>query len=141
MTVKSVCPDCSSLEIPADLWTQPFWDAAAAHTLLMPRCGDCGRFRWPPGPFCPACHSQRVEWVPPGRARIYSFTLIPESVKEAGQAPRVLAPALVEFDDAPGVRLVASIVDAPLDVITIGAELKVGWIQAADAAVPVFRMV
>lgn len=141
MTVKSACPDCSALEIPADLWTQPFWDAAAAHTLLMPRCSDCGRFRWPPGPFCPACHSQGVEWVPPGRGRVYSFTLVPEPINEAERAPRVFAPALVEFDEAPGVRLIASIVDAPVESITIGAELEVDWIRAAHATVPVFRMV
>jgi uncharacterized protein len=140
MTVRSACPDCSGLEIPVDLWTEPFWDAAAAHTLLMPCCGDCGRFRWPPGPFCPACHSQEVKWVPPGRGRVYSFTLVPETLDETRHAPRVFAPALVEFDEAPGVRLIASIVDAPLDRITIGAELEVDWIPAAHATVPVFRM-
>jgi uncharacterized OB-fold protein len=140
MAVVCTAPDCSTLEVPADQWTQPFWDAAAAHTLRVPRCSDCGRFRWPPGPFCPGCQSQWVEWVAPGRARIYSFTLVPEPATEAGQAPRVLAPALVEFDDAPGVRLIASIVDAPIDRIAIGAALEVGWIAAADATVPVFRL-
>jgi uncharacterized OB-fold protein len=140
MSVRSAYPDYSELQVPADLWTAPFWDAARSHILLMPRCAECQQFRWPPGPFCPACRSQRVDWVPPGQGRIYSYTLMPASDRGDGQVPRTFAAALVEFSDAAGVRLLASIVDAPLDSISIGAQLEVDWIQATDATVPVFRV-
>lgn len=133
-------PDISGLEIPTDAWTQPFWNAAANGDLRFPRCGDCGRFRWPPGPFCPACQSQNVQWAEPGVARIYSYTLLREPAGEDGQPDRVIAPALVEFAGAENVRLLAAIVDTALDDLRVGAELSVQWTQAADATVPVFRV-
>ena len=135
---NSVRPDVSALTVPMDAWSQPFWDAAAEHRLVMPHCQDCGRFRWPAGPFCPNCRSQRLAWVPPGTARIYSFTLLP--VASGGdEPPRLRCPALVEFDDAEGVRLVTSIVDSPIADIQIGAAVEVDWIAAANATAPVFR--
>ena len=69
MSEVTSAPDIRGLEVPTDAWTQPFWDAAAQGHLRFPRCAECGRFRWPPGPFCPACQSQAVQWVaPPGVA-------------------------------------------------------------------------
>lgn len=140
MTETSVRPDCAALEIPTDAWTRPFWDAAARHELLMPRCGKCGLFRWPPGPFCPACQSQKVEWVPPGQGRVYSFTLVPDPTRNT-QPLRILAPALIEFDRASGIRLISSIVDTPIESIRVGVEVELDWIEAANATVPVFRII
>jgi uncharacterized OB-fold protein len=80
-----------------------------------------------------------VEWVEPGAARIYSFTVLREAGDNGGP-DRVIAPALVEFAGAEHVRLLAAIVDTALDDIRIGAELTLEWARAADAAVPVFRV-
>jgi uncharacterized OB-fold protein len=132
----SSAPDISALEIPIDSWTQPVWDAAEEGNLLLPRCGECGRFRWPPGPFCRHCQAQRVDWVPAGLARIYSFTIL--RGRQEGEA--IHAPALVEFPEADGVRFPAAIVDTPLSAIRIGAELKLGWSAALNAKVPVFSV-
>jgi hypothetical protein len=49
-------------------------------------------------------------------------------------------PALIEFPAADGIRILASIVDTPLAVIRIGAELTLGWSQAVNAMVPVFSI-
>lgn len=136
---NSATPDLSNLDIPTDTWTQPFWDASAANKLLVPRCSSCTQFRWPPGPFCPHCRSQQTEWVEPGIARIYTFTLVPQQQEKNGdQQCRV--PALIEFPDAGGIRILAAIVDTPLADIRIGAELTVGWSQAMNATVPVFSV-
>jgi uncharacterized OB-fold protein len=140
MDTLSLTPDLSTLDIPWDAWSKPFWDAAAERTLLMPRCGDCGTFRWPAGPFCPNCRSQAVEWTAPGRGRIYSFTVLPVRGAQPDAAPQVRIPALVEFDDAPGVRLVSALIEAPVERVAIGAPVEVDWIPAANAAVPVFRL-
>ena len=136
MQETSTAPDVSTLEIPMDAWTQPFWDGAAQGKLLLPRCAACQHFRWPPGPFCPHCQSQRIEWLEPGVARIFSFTII----RTAGDdGPSVHVPTLIEFPEADGVRLLAAIVDTPLSAIRIGAELDLGWSQAANGKVPVFK--
>jgi uncharacterized protein len=140
MSARSVVPDLSALEVPWDVWSEPFWQATAERKLLMPRCTDCGTFRWPAGPFCPECQSQKVSWVPPGQGHIYSFTVLPIQSDDKDAAQRHRVPVLVEFDQAKGVRLVSALIDAPLDGIAIGDAVGVDWIAAANATVPVFRL-
>jgi uncharacterized OB-fold protein len=130
MLTDCTAPDFGELEVPMDAWTQPFWDATAEYKLRVPRCAACARYRWPPGPFCPHCQSQLTEWVDPGIARIYSFTIISQQ--------RV--PALIEFPTADGIRILAAIVATPLNAIRIGAELSIGWLPAMNARIPVFRI-
>lgn len=139
MAETSVRPNCSELEIPIDRWSQPFWEAAAMHRLLMPRCGKCGRFRWPACSFCAACQSQKIEWVSPGPGHIYSFVFVPDSHGE-GEPPHIMVPALIEFDGAKGIRLISSIVDTPIELIRVGADVTLDWMEAANATMPVFRI-
>jgi uncharacterized protein len=141
VTVISARPDISTLDVPMDAWTEPFWAAAAAEKFLLPRCGSCQHFRWPPGPFCPVCHSQHVEWCSAGEGRVYSFTLVRGATTDASGQAQIFAPALIEFSAAGGVRIPAAIVDSPIDSICIGAAVAVNWSQAANAVVPVFRIV
>ena len=140
MSVVSTAPDLSALEIPMDAWTQPFWDATAEKKLLLPRCSACSRFRWPPGPFCPHCQSQLTDWVQPGVARIYSFTIISDQLGQGADQLQQRVPALVEFPAADGIRILAAIVDTPLAEIRIGAELELNWLRAVNAVVPVFSI-
>lgn len=133
MTTLSTSPDIAELAIPMDTWSKPFWEAAQERRLVIPRCGACATWRWPPGPFCPVCQSQSVELVESGKGRIYSFTVVHD-------AEDLHIPALVEFSDAGGVRLLAAIVDARAEAPTIGASVSVDWVQAANTLVPIFRL-
>lgn len=135
----SICPDFSALQVPMDSWSEPFWQAGADGHVVMPRCKHCDLFRWPAGPFCPACHTQPVDWVPAGQARIYSFTVLPIPGADK-EAPQYRLPTLVEFADAPGVRLVSVLIDADPKQVAIGAPVDVEWHPAANAVVPVFRL-
>ena len=140
MTVEiSAAPDIGDLEIPKDAWTQPFWEAAERGELLLPQCANCGHYRWPPGPFCPRCHSQAVSWTPAGSGQIYSFTILRE--KTENDVMRATVPALIEFPAAGGIRLVAAIVETPIKQIRIGAPVQPSWSQALDAKIPIFRVV
>jgi uncharacterized OB-fold protein len=140
MSDVSSPPDLSDLEIPIDSWTQPFWEGTAVGRLLLPRCSVCPHYRWPPGPFCPHCQSQLTEWVPPSIARIYSFTVVPAKREDNANQLQFHVPALIEFPEADGIRLVAAIVNTRLEAIRIGAQLKLGWSQAANVRVPVFSI-
>lgn len=122
-------------------WTEPFWQATKERRLVVPRCGACGIFRLPPGPFCPHCQSQTVEWVAPGgRGVLFSYTLCHKSPFPGKVADFTYAPAVIELPDAGNVRLVGNIVDMVPDDIRIGMELEVGWSPTRDGwAVPVFR--
>ena len=121
-------PSLDQVRIATDRWTQPYWDAAAEHRLVVQRCTSCGTMRMPPSPFCPTCRSQECDWPEPrAEATIYSFTIVASAVtgRQAGHVPYV--PALIEFADAPGVRIVSNIVDAPLAAIRIGAAVTMVW--------------
>ena len=43
-----------------DVFTQPFWDAAAEHRLVIPRCTTCETYRLPPSAFCWHCRRCRT---------------------------------------------------------------------------------
>jgi uncharacterized protein len=135
----SARPDVRELEVPIDQWTSAFWQATAERKLLMPRCAHCEKFRWPPGPFCPNCRQQELEWMPAGEGVVYSFTVIRNTATDE-DSPQVHIPALIEFPDANGLRLLAAIVDSPQSSVCIGARVEVDWSQAANATIPVFRI-
>ena len=138
MTEVTSAPDIADLAIPKDRWTEPFWQATARGELTLPHCGACGTHRWPPGPFCPQCRSQEVEWGPAGPAVLYSYTVVRQPAP--GGEVRVVAPGLVEFPEAGGVRIVAALVDTKLDAIAIGATLTLGWHRHGEDNVPVFSI-
>lgn len=140
MSEVSQAPEVATLDVPIDQWTQPFWDAAASGELKLPACAECGRFRWPPGPFCPECHAQATEWHNAGPARIYSFTVVREASRREGEPAKLLVPALVEFPAADGVRLLGAIADAPVAALRIGSELTIDWMKTANVQVPLFRL-
>jgi uncharacterized OB-fold protein len=140
MSAKSIRRDVSDLEITMDTWTEPHWRAAAERRLVVPQCGSCGHFRWPPSPFCPECLSQDTQWVSPGTGRIFSFTILPDPAAPPGDRPRYHVPALIRFDDAGGTILLGSLVDAPLDAIAMNAAVAVDWSPAVNTNVPIFRL-
>lgn len=131
-----ITPDFAALEIARDVWSEPFWQWGDQDEVRMPACLSCGTFRWTAGPFCPECRTQPVEWRHPGQARIYTFTVLPIP----GEATKVRMPTLVEFDGAPGVRLVSVLVDAAPDAVKIGMPVAIDWVAASNGKVPVFRM-
>ena len=70
-------PPEGMIQLAPDEWTAPFWEAAAQHRLVVPRCTTCGAFRFPPSPFCWRCRAQAIDWVErPGQGVVYSYTVV-----------------------------------------------------------------
>ena len=93
--------------------TQPFWDAAKRHELVLPRCLRCNQYFWYPREICPDCLQAEWEWAPAsGRGRLYSFTVVRQPLlpQFAGDVP--YAYALVQLDEGP--RMVTNIVDCEI---------------------------
>ena len=44
-----------------DVWTTPFWEAAAEHRLVIPRCTSCGTYRR----SCKATEWSKASWEEP----------------------------------------------------------------------------
>ncbi len=137
MTQMTAAPDISALQVPMDQWSEPFWAATAIGELRLPACRNCDLQRWPPGPFCPRCHSQEVVWNLAGPGRVYSFTIL-RSTTPSGHE-QVHVPALIEFPGSGDVKILAAIVETAVDHIGIGAQVALGWSSAANVMMPVFR--
>jgi uncharacterized OB-fold protein len=103
-----------------------YWESAKAHALELPRCGQCGTFRYPPGSCCPRCLSDEVDWQPvSGRGTIYSFIVVHQRYDPsfAGDLPYNVA--VVQLEEGP--RLVTNIVGIPNDALTIGMTVQVTY--------------
>ena len=52
----------------------PFWDALREGRLILQRCGDCGRARYPVAPVCPHCAGRSWDWQPlSGSGTVHSW--------------------------------------------------------------------
>jgi uncharacterized OB-fold protein len=125
------------LPIP-DPGTAPYWEAARAHKLMLPRCTACEKFHFYPRTLCPHCGSDAIEWVPSsGHGRVYSFTIVhrPPSAAFKPQVPYVVA--IIALDEGP--HLMSNVRACPLESVKIGMDVKVAWENVDETtALPYF---
>jgi uncharacterized OB-fold protein len=124
-----------------DALSQPFWDGAREHKLVILRCQACGLYLHPPRPVCRACLSMDVapEEVS-GRATLYTWTVVEQAFGAyyATQVPYVYA--TVELVEQADLRLVTNIVDVPFDQLRAGMDLEVTFHDlSAELTLPRFR--
>jgi hypothetical protein len=124
-----------------DVHTAPFWDACRRRELRFQRCAACGRRRHPPIPGCPHCGGTAVEWVRvEGRGRVFSYTVVhhPAVPQLRERVPYTVV--VVEFDDAPGVRLISNLIDVPPADVRVGMAVELEWdAVGGDVILPRFR--
>jgi uncharacterized OB-fold protein len=122
-----------------------FWAASATGKLVVQACGECGQVRFPPHPGCPACGSAASRWRPvSGHARLWSFIVVHAPTLPAFATEVPFPVALVELDDAPGLRMVGNVVaspdakvnSVPPELLRIGRGMKVCFRQVDDVALP-----
>jgi uncharacterized OB-fold protein len=140
-TMKGLTPE-SVIHLTPNVWTQPFWEAAAEHRLVIPRCTSCGAHRLPPSPFCWSCRGQDMEWDEhDGRGTIYSFTVVRHAVIPDVRDALPLVAAVVELDGIEGGRLVGNVVDCEPSDVRIGNRVTSDWYDVRPGdTVPVFRL-
>ena len=93
---------------------QGFWQAAAQKRLSFPRCDGCGNFCWYPKTLCPHCASDNFTWTQvTGPARLFSYTIVHRALHGPLRAIAPYAPVIVEFADAPHLRLVTRSIGDP----------------------------
>jgi uncharacterized OB-fold protein len=97
----------------------------------------------PPSPFCPKCRQQDVNWVElSGLGTVYSFIVTRQALIPQLREYLPYVSAVIELDDAPGIRLMSNLVDTETDDISIGMPVQVVWDDVhANATVPRFRPV
>ncbi|ROM33941.1 hypothetical protein BK648_24590 [Pseudomonas poae] len=129
----SKAPPDELFELATDAWTEPYWNAAREHRLVMPRCTDCGKAREIGAPFCHHCQSQGIEWVQAsGKAKIYSYTVVRFALIEAMKECVPYVPAVIQLDDFQDNKLISNVVGVALSDITIGSSVELIWHDRAD---------
>ena len=121
--------------------TKPFWDFCAKRELRFQKCDGCGAFRFPPLTGCRHCGATEAEWVRvSGRGRVFSYTI---AVNPALPNLRDDVPynvVVVEFDDAPGARLVSNVLDVAPEDVHVGMEVDLVFDEPKPGVVlPRFR--
>jgi hypothetical protein len=124
-----------------DADTREFWEYCRRRELRFQRCSGCRRFRQPPLPGCPHCGTTTHEWVAVrGRGRVFSYTVVHHAAVPMIQDDVPYVVIVVEFDDAPGVRLVSNLIEAPVETARIGLPVDLVWDEgAAHVVLPRFR--
>ena len=96
--------------------------------LCTTRCAGCAATAWPPRAFCPACTSDRFEWVELGREGVIHGFSVQETGLPAGfDGPRVFA--VVKLD---GHRIFAIVRDADPATVAIGQRVRLAPLRVTD---------
>ena len=119
--------------------TQPYWDAAREHKLVVQQCNSCSHRLFPPGANCPKCGSADLAWTEmSGKGSIYTFTIAhrPPHPVLAAQCP--LAIAVIELDEGP--RLMSNVVGCDPADLRVDLPVRVAFepIDDSDIVLPVF---
>ncbi len=105
-------------------WTQPFWDAARGHKLVLKYCKQCGNIDHPPYLYCTKCGSEDQEWrEASGRATLYAYAINVFGVPFPFWDDLPYVVALIDLEE--GVRMISNIVDCPHEEIVNGMPLEV----------------
>jgi uncharacterized OB-fold protein len=118
---------------------QFFWEAADRGELVGQKCGQCGKYTFPPRPMCPQCHSLERRVVSlSGQGTVLSWT-VPRHPPAFGftEAPIVAVIGLQE-----GVNFVSNLVGVQPQDINVGMPVKVSFEPTmGNHKVPVFQPV
>jgi uncharacterized OB-fold protein len=108
-------------------------DGLQSKQLLVPRCVDCDVQFFPPGPVCPDCLGEEIEFVEhPGRGRIYAFTAM-DNPFSGGESMTL---AMIELQGVEG-RIFAR-VDAPYEKLAVGMEVSMDYWEREGILLPCY---
>jgi uncharacterized protein len=105
-------------------WSQPFWDAAREHRLVLRKCSACGYIDHPPYLYCTNCHADEHEWVEAsGKATLAAYAINIFGVPFPFWVDLPYVVALVDLPEGP--RMISNIVECEHDQLANGMELEV----------------
>lgn len=125
------------LDFPVTTLSEPYWQAAAEHRLVAPRCNACDKFFFAPEIACTHCFSLDWRWENvAGDATLYSYTIIHRAPQPGMATPYVLG----AFDLPEGFSMFAHLVDCPPETLECGLAVTVDFRPLHDGRIaPVFK--
>lgn len=121
----------------------PYWDAARARQLKMPRCTYCAAYARRRPAACPRCHHEEFEWVElSGRGTIYSYTVARQTTTPGFEdlVPYVLVQ--VSLEEAPEICIMTNLVgEFDIDALDLDLPVVVDFEDRGEVTLPQFRLV
>jgi uncharacterized OB-fold protein len=115
--------------------SEPFWNALRERKLVLPWCLECKRPHLPPGPVCPFCFSERLEWrQASGRGRISTWTVVHKAWFPSLNDDFPYYVVQVELEEGP--RLTANVVGVANERLKVGLPVVIDF---EDVSLPRFR--
>ena len=90
--------------------TQPYWDGAKRHELMMQRCLKCAQIFFYPREVCPECLSPELEWTKlSGRGRLHSYTVVHQPANKGFMEDVPYIFAMIQLNEGP--KMVSNLVE------------------------------
>jgi uncharacterized protein len=119
-----------------DEHNRPFWTRGAQGDLTIQWCSECDRWVHPPNGSCPQGHTGLEPRVVSGDGTVFTFTINRHAFHPAVPPPYIVA--IVELVEQADLRMIANIVECPVDGVTVGMRVRVRFEPHGDVHVPVF---
>jgi uncharacterized OB-fold protein len=119
--------------------SQPFWDGAKRHELLLQKCSACGHVWFPPSLHCSKCLSTEYTWSKAsGRGKVWSWIVMWQRYFSAFDAEIPYNVAYVELNEGP--KLMTNVVGCDNDAIYCDMPVEVVFEDVtAEISLPKFR--
>lgn len=118
--------------------SEPFWQAAQAHELLIQWCDQCGRLSYPPAPRCRGCLRELVSWRRlSGSARLHGWAVVHPQLVPGIVAPYVTGE--VELAEQAGLLMPTAIIGSAPGRLRLGMPMRVCWLDIGEGwTIPAF---
>jgi uncharacterized OB-fold protein len=114
------------------VYDAPLWESIRARRMRLQRCAACGAWQYPPGPGCPECLSEALEWREvSGGARVVSWAVFHRQYLPAYPAPYNVV--VVRLDEGP--LMVSNLEGRAPQGSWIGARMRLVYATMPDGAV------
>lgn len=111
---------------PDDPANRPFREGAKRGMLVLQRCLDCGRHRFPAARYCAQCRGERAEWVETrGAGVIESWCSFHKAYWPAFERDVPYDVVQVRLDE--GVRLFSNLVGVPKAGVRCGLRVRASF--------------
>lgn len=111
--------------------SQPFWDGAKEHRLMLQRSKRTGKYIYYPRAVSPYGPGDELEWIQAsGKGSVYSYTVArrPTGPQWAEEGPYVIA--IIELEEGP--HLTANILGCPTEQVSIGMAVMASFEDVTD---------
>lgn len=114
----------------ADEWSEPYWEGAKSHRLLIQRCESCGYYNHPPSFLCLGCKDRNAPLAfqqVTGEGAVYSW-FIHHDTQVGGFEDRIPYMVIaVELIEQPGLFVVGNMLNCQYDQVEMGMQVELVW--------------